>query len=284
MRLRLDLAYDGTEFSGWAMQPGLRTVQSELEQALATVLRMKVTPRTTCAGRTDTGVHARHQVVHVDVDAEAVQAATVAPPRMLSGADEAPGGPLMRRLNGLLGPDLRVRSVCEVSPDFDARFSALSRRYSYRIVDDARYADPLIRGSVVWWRRTLDAERMNAAAVGLLGEHDFAAFCKRREGATTIRRLQQLRWVREATGILTATVLADAFCHHMVRSLVGALIVVGEGGRPLDWPRELLAERTRNSWVNVAPAHGLTLEHVEYPDAAEFATQAAATRRVRSLD
>lgn len=284
MRLRLDLVYDGTGFSGWAIQPGLRTVQGEVEQALATVLRMGDPPRTTCAGRTDTGVHARHQVVHVDVDADSVAAATNAPHRMFAQVDEAPHEPLMRRLNGLLGQDLRVRSVREVSPAFDARFSALSRRYAYRIVDDPRYADPLLRGSVVSWRRTLDAERMNAAAVGLLGEHDFAAFCKRREGATTIRRLQQLSWTREATGVLTATVLADAFCHHMVRSLVGCLIVVGEGSRPLDWPLELLAEGTRSSWVNVAPAHGLTLERVEYPAAAEFASQAAATRRVRSLD
>jgi tRNA pseudouridine38-40 synthase len=283
VRLRLDLAYDGTDFSGWAIQPGLRTVQGELEQALATVLRMDDPPRTTCAGRTDTGVHARHQVVHVDVEREAVAAATSAPRRMHPQVGEEPCEPLMRRLNGLLGADLRVRAATEVSSAFDARFSALSRRYAYRIVDDPRCADPLLRGSVVSWRRPLDAERMNAAAGGLLGEHDFAAFCKRREGATTIRRLQQLSWTREASGILTATVLADAFCHHMVRSLVGCLIVVGEGSRPLDWPRELLAEGTRSSWVNVAPAHGLTLEHVEYPAAAEFASQAAATRRVRSL-
>lgn len=165
---------------------------------------------------------------------------------------------------------------------FDARFSALSRRYAYRISDAPGGVDPLRRREVVWYSRPLDVDRLNAAAAGLLGEHDFAAFCKRREGATTIRELQRLDWVRE-DGLVVATVVADAFCHSMVRALVGSLLPVGEGRLAVEWPKGVLAQAVRDSGVHVAPAHGLCLEEVRYPGAEELARRAAETRRVRTL-
>lgn len=275
MRLRLDVAYDGSDFHGWATQPDLRTVQAELEHALCRVLRVEVAP-VTCAGRTDTGVHARGQVVHLDVE-HAV---------LVTAAGRTPGAPedaLCRRLNGVLPPDVRVRDVREVPPAFDARFSATWRRYAYRVADRPAALDPLTRSHVLAWPRPLDLEAMDAAAQTLVGEHDFAAFCKRREGATTIRRLTDFRWRRHEDGTAVAHVQADAFCHHMVRSLVGCLLAVGEGRRTPDWPAQVLARRERDSGVTVVHAHGLTLEEVGYPPDDQLAAQAAAARRVRTL-
>ncbi|MGA8993392.1 MAG: tRNA pseudouridine(38-40) synthase TruA [Nocardioidaceae bacterium] len=275
MRLRLDLAYDGTDFHGWATQPALRTVQGQLEAALGQVLRLPAVP-VTCAGRTDTGVHARGQVVHLDVaEADLVAAA--------GRSSDPPVSALLRRLNGVLPADVRVRAA-ELAPDgFDARFSALWRRYAYRVADAPAALDPLTRGSVLAWRRPLDLEAMNRAAVALVGEHDFAAFCKRREGATTVRRLLDLTWRREPGGIAVATVRADAFCHHMVRALVGALVAVGEGRHEPPWPGGVLVRGRRDPDVRVLPAHGLTLEEVAYPPSGELAAQALAARRVRVL-
>jgi len=271
VRLRLDLSYDGGGFHGWARQPGLRTVQGELEPALATILRLP-TVEVTCAGRTDTGVHARGQVVHVDVPTEAL--ALERGPRVES---------LGRRLNGVLDPDVRVRRV-RLAPDgFDARFSATWRRYAYRIADRMELLDPLRRGHVLAWPRPLDETCMNAAAAVLLGEHDFASFCKKREGATTIRCLLDLHWQRDDDGLLVATVRADAFCHNMVRSLVGCMIAVGEGRRTPEWAAEVLKARQRDSGVTVVHAHGLTLEEVGYPSDDELATQAIRARVVRTL-
>ncbi len=274
MRLRIDLGYDGTAFHGWARQPGLRTVQGELEAALSTALRAEP-PEVTCAGRTDTGVHARGQVAHVDVEAEALTAAAG------RATGDAPTV-LATRLNGLVDADLRVHRVAAAAPGFDARFSALWRRYAYRVVDDPALVDPLTRGHVLAWKRPLDLEVMNRAAGDLAGEHDFAAFCKRREGASTVRRVLELHWSRDAAGVAVATVRADAFCHHMVRSLVGCLLAVGEGRRGVDWPAAVLAAAVRDPAVPVVPAHGLTLEEVDYPDDAELAARAAQTRRIRS--
>jgi tRNA pseudouridine38-40 synthase len=265
VRWRIDLAYDGAGFHGWATQPGLRTVQETLELALATVLRLPQAP-VTCAGRTDTGVHARGQVVHLDV------------PDDLDGLDQ-----LGRRLNGVLPEDVRVRRVVPAPAGFDARFSAVWRRYAYRVADRPETVDPLARGHVLAWPRPLAEERMNEAAAGLVGEHDFAAFCRRREGATTIRRLLDLHWQRRDDGVLEATVRADAFCHHMVRALVGCLLAVGEGRREPGWAAAVLAAGVRDSAVTVVPAHGLTLEEVGYPPDDELAAQAAAARVVRSL-
>jgi tRNA pseudouridine38-40 synthase len=267
MRLRMDLAYDGGGFHGWARQDGLRTVQGELEAALATVLRLDAVS-VTCAGRTDTGVHARGQVCHVDVE-----------PDVGTEPDR-----LRRQLDGVLGDDVRVRRVVPAPAGFDARFSAVWRRYAYRIADRPESVDPLVRSHVLSWRRPLDAEAMTTASKELLGRHDFASFCKRREGATTIRTLLDLSWERDESGLLVATVRADAFCHHMVRSLVGCLVAVGEGRRPPEWAGEVLSAQARDSSVAVVPAHGLTLEEVGYPPDDELAAQAAAARRIRTLE
>jgi tRNA pseudouridine38-40 synthase len=275
VRLRLDLAYDGTDFHGWATQPGLRTVQGMLEEALARVLREDRVP-VTCAGRTDTGVHARGQVVHLDVDRDALAAAA-------GRSLETPPDALLRRLNGVLAPDVRVRAAAEVPDAFDARFSALWRRYAYRIADEPRLVDPLVRRNVLARSRPLDLDAMNRAASALIGEHDFAAFCRKREGATTIRTLTDLCWARDETGLAVATVRADAFCHNMVRSLVGVMIPVGEGRRPASWAADVLAARVRDPGVTVAPAVGLTLEEVAYPDPDGLAERAVASRRLREV-
>jgi tRNA pseudouridine38-40 synthase len=273
VRLRLDLAYDGTDFHGWATQPGLRTVQGLLESALAQVLRTGPVP-VTCAGRTDTGVHARGQVVHLDLDPDVLAASA-------GRSTLPPAEALLRRLNGVLPDDVRVRAA-SVAPDgFDARFSAIWRRYAYRIADEPRLVDPLVRRAVLAWRRPLDLDAMNEAAAGLTGEHDFAAFCRKREGATTVRTLLGLSWARDDAGLAVATVRADAFCHHMVRSLVGCLIAVGEGRRPASWAADVLRQGVRDGGVTVVHPHGLTLEEVAYPDAAGLAAQAEAARRLR---
>jgi tRNA pseudouridine38-40 synthase len=267
LRVRLDVSYDGTDFSGWADQPGRRTVQGVLEQALTTVLRID-RPRLTVAGRTDAGVHAAGQVCHVDIDA--------------STWEELPGDALVRRLAGVLPADLRVRSARKAPVGFDARFSAIWRRYVYRVADHASGPDPLRRSIVFWHTRPLDISAMNTAAAGLLGTHDFAAFCRAREGATTIRTLRTLTWERAEEGLAIATIEADAFCHNQVRSMVGALLAVGDGRRPADWPAKVLAAGVRDSAVTVVPPSGLTLEAVGYPPDDELAARADRTRRIRS--
>ena len=261
MRLRLDLSYDGTGFRGWAVQPGLRTVQGEIEAAIAMILRLPRSAQLTCAGRTDAGVHARGQVAHVDLD------------------DVDPKH-LERRLRRLLPDDIVLRSLTVAAEGFDARFAALERRYAYRMFDGPPGPDPLTRTSVVRWPRRLDVEAMNAAGDRLVGEHDFASFCKKREGATTIRTLRQLSTVREGDSLET-TVRADAFCHSMVRSLMGLLVAVGERRYEPEWTDEVLARATRDARVMVMPPHGLVLEEVVYPDDAGLAARAAESRRRR---
>jgi tRNA pseudouridine38-40 synthase len=275
VRLRLDLAYDGAGYHGWAAQPGLRTVQATVEAALAQVLRLQRVP-VTCAGRTDTGVHARGQVAHVDVAREVLDAAR--------GRGAVPAtDALERRLNGVLPEDVRVRRVSAAPEGFDARFSALWRRYAYRIADTPSVADPLRRGWVLSWRRRLDLVAMNQAAAELLGERDFAAFCRRREGATTVRTLRELSWTRQDDGLAVGRVRADAFCHNMVRALVGCHHAVGEGRRPVGWPHQVLTRGVRDPAVTVVHAHGLTLEEVRYPPEEELAAQAGRARAVRTL-
>ena len=277
MRVRLDLSYDGTDFSGWATQPGLRTVQGTLEAALATALRIPEV-RLTVAGRTDAGVHARGQVAHLDVDPEALVVSA-------GRSTDPPLDALVRRLGGILPPDVRVRRAVEAPDGFDARFSAVWRRYAYRVADSPDVVDPLVRSHVLAWPRRVDVEAMNAAAVDLVGLRDFASFCKQREGATTVRTLIELAWTRNAAGVAEAWVVADAFCHHMVRALVGCLLSVGEGRRPVTWPAEVLAGRSRASGVTVVHAHGLTLEEVGYPDDDELSAQATRARaRREALD
>lgn len=275
MRLRLDLSYDGLGFHGWARQPDLRTVQAEVELALDTVLRTSGSALTV-AGRTDTGVHARGQVAHVDVPADGVAPDT--------GRRHEPAlDALRRRLNGVLDRDIRVRRVTEAPEGFDARFSAIWRRYAYRIADRPDLVDPLRRGHVLTWSRQLDLDSMNEASENLLGEHDFAAFCRKRAGATTIRSLLDLHWERDPNGLAVGTVRADAFCHNMVRALVGCLIAVGESRREGGWAAAVLAGRQRDPAVRVARPHGLTLEEVGYPAEAELASRARASRTMRTL-
>ncbi|WBB92771.1 tRNA pseudouridine(38-40) synthase TruA [Verrucosispora sp. WMMC514] len=266
-RVRLDVAYDGTAFSGWAAQPGRRTVAGVLVEALDLVLGTGVAAGLTVAGRTDAGVHASGQVCHLDLPVDVWRAHE---------------GRLLRRLARLLPTDVRVRAMGAVPASFDARFSATFRRYEYRVTDAPWGADPLRRHETLAWPRALDLDRLAAAAAGLVGEHDFAAYCRRKENATTLREVTRLDWRRDADGILVATVQADAFCQAMVRSLVGAMLVAGDGRRPVRWPADLLTRRERASEVTVAPAHGLTLVAVGYPDdPAEYARRAEATRRLR---
>ena len=266
LRVRVDLSYDGAGFSGWAAQPGWRTVEEVLSVTLGHVLRLPEPVRLTVAGRTDAGVHARGQVAHADVPA---------------AAWEAHADAVLRRLSRALPPDLRVRSIGPAPEGFDARFSALWRRYAYRISDDPTTADPLRRYDTFWNQRPLNLAAMNEAAALLLGEHDFAAFCRKREGATTVRALRELSWERDADGVAVGRVIADAFCHNMVRSLVGALLPVGEDSRPPAWPAKILRAAVRDPSVRVVPAHGLSLEEVRYPEPAQLAARATLTRRVR---
>jgi len=284
VRFRLDLAYDGTDFSGWAAQPGLRTVQGELEAALARVTRTPVT--VTVAGRTDTGVHARGQVVHLDLPRPVVAA-------LPGRSDRTAADSLLTRLAGVLPADVVARFAREVPADFDARFGALSRRYRYRISDGPAVHDP-VRHDVLRHRRALDVAAMARASASLLGEHDFLSFCRPRAGATTVRTLRELAWERPGPGrrdegLVVATVQADAFCHHMVRSLVATMLAVGEGRRGEDWPGQVLAARTRRAASRdgvgaapMAPPTGLTLEHVEYPPDHLLGAQARRTRARRA--
>ncbi len=259
-RYRLDLAYDGTDFSGWARQPGRRTVQDTVENALATILRRPAVPLTV-AGRTDAGVHAIGQVAHCDLT-------------------DAPPPQLLRRLAGRLPHDVRVHSVRAVPVAFDARFGALWRHYEYRITDATSGADPLRRRFVLSWPRSLDPTAMDAAARQLIGLHDFVAYCKHREGSSTIRDLQAMRVARDGSEIV-CTVIADAFCHSMVRSLVGALLAVGEGRRPAGWPATLLRADRRANEVSVAAPYGLTLRAVGYPPDDLLAARAEQARARR---
>jgi tRNA pseudouridine38-40 synthase len=269
VRVRIDLGYDGAAYSGWAVQPGQPTVQGTIEAAIAMILRLpESTFRLIVAGRTDAGVHAKHQVAHIDLPGPAYRRA---------GADE-----LRRRLNGVLPADIRVFAVAVAGEGFDARFSALSREYRYRVCAAPAIPDPLRRHDTLAWERPLDLDALRAASQLLLGEHDFAAFCRRRDGATTIRSLRTLDWASYEDGLLVATVVADAFCHSMVRSLIGALLAVGDGRKPVDFPASLLDTAQRAGEVTVAPPHGLTLIRIRYPEPSGYAARAELTRTLRT--
>jgi tRNA pseudouridine38-40 synthase len=268
VRVRLDLSYDGTAFSGWAKQAGgRRTVQGEIEDALRTVTRSgETTYELTVAGRTDAGVHARGQVAHVDLPAEVW---------------EAHREKLLKRLAGRLPKDVRVWALTEAPDGFNARFAALWRRYVYRVGDRPGGVDPLLRGHVLWHDWELDVAAMDAAAQTLVGEHDFAAYAKKREGATTIREILDFGARRTADGVIEIEVRADAFCHNQVRSMVGALLFVGDGHRGVEWPRKVLDAGVRDSAVHVVRPHGLTLEEVAYPADELLGERQRAARRVR---
>ncbi|GAA3698222.1 tRNA pseudouridine(38-40) synthase TruA [Zhihengliuella alba] len=275
-RIRLRLAYDGTDFSGWARQPHLPTVQASLEDALALLIRRPV--RVTVAGRTDAGVHARGQVVHFDLtEAEVAE--------LTRGRDIDPMYSLLRRLRGVLGRDghrVLVHEAALAARGFDARFSALARRYSYRIADGPACWDPLTRGITLWHRDPLDVNAMNHEAASVLGRYDFLTFCKPREGATTIRTLQEFSFTRGSDGVITARLVADAFCHNMVRALIGATLKVGDGREAPGWLAARLAEQTRDSRTVLAAPHPLVLEEVLYPGDEALAARAEQTRAKRA--
>ncbi|WP_165068876.1 tRNA pseudouridine(38-40) synthase TruA [Marisediminicola senii] len=284
MRIRLDIAYDGTDFTGWTRQPGLRTVQGELDAALATIFRrQQPSPELTVAGRTDAGVHALGQVAHLDVTATQVRSLHRVRKIPSGGHHLRPPESLARRLNGIAGlsSDVVVTAASVAPEGFDARFSGIWRRYEYRVADAAGPRNPLERGNTVWYPARLDLDRMNAAAQTLLGLHDWASFCKPRDFATTIRTLLDFRWNRLPSGVFVASVQADAFCHSMVRALVGATIAVGQGKLA---PHRLVGIRDlreRTSDFKVMPAKGLTLMEVGYPPDAELGARAEQTRAHR---
>jgi len=263
-RLRIELAYDGTNFSGWAVQPDRRTVQLCVEDAISKIARVNV--ETIVAGRTDAGVHATGQVIHVDV-----------PENM--GLDD-----LGYKLNRILDEDIRINQIEIAPPAFHARFSALRRYYEYRILDENKVIPPLARFNTASWYRPLDVDVMNQASALLLGTNDYAAFCKFREGGTTIRTLEKYSWHRDRDGYLVADVVADAFCYSMVRNLVGAIVCVADGRKDPDWISTLLANKERVSDSLVFPARGLTLYQVDYPDAAELLERAKKTVARREED
>ncbi|WP_434810619.1 tRNA pseudouridine synthase A [Microbacterium sp. bgisy189] len=276
MRLRIDLAYDGTGFRGWARQPGLRTVQGTLEAAVARLLGGD--PQLVVAGRTDAGVHASGQVAHLDLDEGQLA-------RLAKARNPVPSA-LAPRLNGVLGqyPDLAVHAVDTAPEGFDARFSAVWRRYRYRIADRLTGYDPLERARTTSVNASLDVGAMDAAARGLRGLHDFAAYCKPREGATTIRTLLEFDWHRDADGVVIANVKADAFCHSMVRALVGGCVAVGDGKLDPDDLVDIRNALARTNEIKVLAARGLTLTEVGYPADAQLALRAEQTRARRSMD
>ena len=298
MRIRLDIAYDGTHFRGWARQPGLRTVQGTIEDAVTRILGGS--PRLVVAGRTDAGVHASGQVAHLDLDDEQVARLRARRPRRRdreAGPDAADAAPdagdadaavaaLAGRIAGVLGqyPDVVVRRTSTAPEGFDARFSATSRRYEYRIADTETGYDPLERHRTTTVRASLDVAAMDAAARSLIGLHDFAAYCKPRDEATTIRTLLEFDWRRDAQRTVVAHVRADAFCHSMVRALVGACVAVGEGRLAPRDVVDLRDEGVRTSEFKVLAARGLTLTEVGYPADDLLAARALQTRNRRDAE
>jgi tRNA pseudouridine38-40 synthase len=261
-RLRIDIAYDGTAFFGWATQPDQRTIQDLVEQAIAQVSRSEV--QSIVAGRTDAGVHATGQVIHVDL------ADTVF-------SDGFSYMDLRYKLNRILDEDVRIMEISDAPEGFHARFSALRRIYTYKILDNNEVIAPLSRYDVAPWYRPLDVDLMNQASALVLGHHDFAAFCKFKEGGTTIRTLEKYKWHRDETGLFVAEVVADAFCYSMVRNLVGAVVCVADGRKDPSWIQELLANKERVSDSLVFPARGLSLTRVDYPSDEELLDRARMT-------
>ena len=249
-RLRIDIAYDGTNFYGWGAQPDRRTIQDLVEEAISRISR--VDTESIVAGRTDAGVHATGQVIHVDV-----------PDAIFDG--ELNYIDFRYKLNRILDEDVRIMSITDAPSGFHARFSALRRHYVYKLIDNNDVIPPLTRNDVASWYRPLDVNHMNEASKLVLGHHDFAAFCKFREGSTTIRSLEKYEWKRTDDGVLVADIVADAFCYSMVRNLVGAVVCVADGRKEPSWIAELLANKERVSDSLVFPARGLTLYQVDYP-------------------
>jgi tRNA pseudouridine38-40 synthase len=249
-RLRVDLTYDGTNFSGWAKQPNQRTVQEDFETALSTLIRTPVA--SIVAGRTDAGVHAKHQVLHVDLQSDT----------------EIEN--IVFRLNQILKKDIRILQAIWAAPNFHARFTPISRTYQYKIVDGGQITKPLDRYDSTEWFRKLDIDLMNQGSKLLLGEHDFFAYCKYREGGTTVKNLLEFNWHRNNDGVVIGVVKADSFRYNMVRNLVGAAVCVGEGRFEPSWMKKVLDDKERVSDSYVFPAKGLTLISITYPPAKEY--------------
>jgi tRNA pseudouridine38-40 synthase len=265
IRIRGKIAYDGKDFSGWGMQPDRRTVQGDLEDAISTLLRVdRVIVQ--CAGRTDAGVHATAQVIHFDI----------------AEKDAMEMKDLTYKINAILPEDISIQELEVTTPDFDARFAALSRSYEYLIYQGQR--NPLLRYRAHRSYLPLDVSAMNDASQSLIGLHDFSAFCKKREGATTIRTLMKFDWIEITDGLIKVELEADAFCYSMVRGLIGAVLAIGEGKFDKAWLENYLAGREREAHVFAAPALGLTLVDVKYPDASEYAKRIAETLQVRDTD
>ena len=241
-RFRLDLAYDGSGFRGYATQATQRTVQDELEKALAKLLGAEV--RTVVAGRTDAGVHARGQVVSFETDIEIEE------------------DRFRRSMNGLLGPEIAINSVSEASNDFHARFSAKWRRYRY-LIDPRPSPDPLLRHMVWHVGNELDSDAMQVVAEAIVGEHDFSSFCRSVEGRSNVRRVEETKLI-ESKGLLEFWIRANAFCHQMVRSIVGYMYDVGRGFSSEDDVETVIEAGDRSAVATVAPPHGLTLWEVGY--------------------
>lgn len=275
MRLRIDLSYEGTAFSGWARQPGRPSVQESVETALATVFRIdSKAVRSVVAGRTDAGVHATGQVCHVDLPEQVAESLSTNDAMAL----------ITKRLRGALKPEpaIWIKSVSVAPEGFDARFSPIGRRYEYRIADRSSEKDPRRPSHTLWLDDSLDETTMNRLGEALCGLHDWASFCRQRAGATTIRTLTEFVWVRDEARVLVASVSADAFCHSMVRSLVGAAVAVGRGKLSVDQVVELRDHAMRTSAWKTMPAHGLTLVEVSYPEDDQLASRAAHTRNPRA--
>ncbi len=262
-RLRIDLAYDGTNYAGWAKQPDQKTLQGAIEDALAKLVRTPV--NTVVAGRTDAGVHAAGQVLHVDIP-EGLEASRYRPEEDIWDFDH-----FKFRLNQMLDEDIRVLRVDFAPINFDARFSASARHYRYKLLDGNKDLLPLQRFDTATWFRPLDIDLMNQASAAMLGKHDFFTFCRYREGGTTLRTLLEFTWNRDAAGLVVCDIAADGFGWNMVRNLVGAAVCVGEGRFEPTWMAEILNQRARVSDSYVFPARGLTLAQVDYPDAAALA-------------
>lgn len=243
-RLRMVVAYDGTGFHGFAPQPNVRTVGGALGKALEKVLRHPVD--VTCAGRTDAGVHAWGQVVSLDCDPGV-------DPWRLQGS-----------LNGMLGPEIVIRSCEVVGAGFDARFSAQWRAYRYTVVNRP-VPDPFLARYAWWVPQRLEFPAMELAADPFVGEHDFASFCRAGpEGSTTVRTVLESRWVDVGDGVLRYEIRAAAFCWQMVRSVVGTLVDVGTGARRAGDVMAMLRAKDRSAAGRVAPPHGLSLWKVGY--------------------
>ena len=299
------MAYDGGAFYGWAVQPDIRTVQGEVESALRRILRVADEPlRLVVAGRTDTGVHASHQVCHIDISEDVLQ-------RAVGHMKVAAVTALEHRLQRLLPGDIAIHRISVAPEGFDARFSALERTYVYRIVDRGGEVDPRLRGCVLHIDDDLDIDAMNRAAAMTIGLHDFGSFATPNPGGTTIREVKRAQWTRIGTsplvppsgresgresgleqgyivptfesGLVCFTIVADAFARNMVRSLVNGCVQVGLGKRDLDWFAGKMAVPKREGSTGPIAPQGLTLEHVAYPSDDQLAVRAQAIRAKRTL-